>query len=402
MILTEQLVKTIAEKNKEPQWLLNKRLHALKRFNELEKPKFTYGIGIFADITDLDMTNIDPQNSLQETPNGLHVSAPTPVEILPLATALAKYGKELKDYFTHKLIFAEENKLTALHEAFFTTATIIRIPAGTQTTAPLYICINQNHPTRIEHVIIIAEMGSRATIIETTSSSSTLQHAFCSHTVDIIAQENATITYSMVQNLDMNVHNFVTHRAFVSANAAVHWTDCNMGSKFTQCNTTTILEGEGAESTSSGVAFGNKQQCFDINTATIHAASNTSCNMLTKVVLNDKAKTIYRGLVRIAPKSYKCNGYQKEETILLSEDARIDAVPNLQIENNDVKCSHGTTITQVDADKLFYMMSRGLDDLTAKKAIIEGFFSPILITIPDETLRETIIREVAQRLNAIH
>ena len=162
--------------------------------------------------------------------------------------------------------------------------------------------------------------------------------------------------------------------------------------------TKTFLDGENAESCSQGILFGDNEQCFDVSTETIHTASRTKCNMMTKVVLNDNAKAVYRGLVRVNPKAVKCEGYQKNDTILLSENAEADAVPNLEIENNDVKCSHGATISQIDEMKLFYMMSRGIDEKSAKKQIVEGFFDPILANIENDKIKDDIKNKSTSRI----
>ena len=207
--------------------------------------------------------------------------------------------------------------------------------------------------------------------------------------------------YVAVQNFSKFVYNFSQRKAKVMENGFMYWIDCSIGSKFTQSLTLTKLEGVGAGSKSWGIIFGDENQCYDINSETEHAASKTVSDMLTRVVLNGKAKTVYRGLVKINPKAVNCEGYQKDDTILLSDDARADVVPNLEIANNDVKCSHGATISQIDEDKLFYMMSRGLDEKAAKKAIIEGFFDPIMAKINNENLKEEIISSISQRVEEI-
>ena len=176
----------------------------------------------------------------------------------------------------------------------------------------------------------------------------------------------------------------------------INWIDCCLGEGKSKIKTNLI--GEGSESESLSVVFGVKEEDFEGVNEVIHSGSESKSNMLSRIVLNDKAKAVYDGLVKIEAKASGCEGYQKKEAILLSEDARVESIPNLKIANNNVKCSHGATISQIDEDKLFYMMSRGISEKEAKKTIIEGFFDPILIKIEDETIKDEIKNLVSKNL----
>ena len=189
-------------------------------------------------------------------------------------------------------------------------------------------------------------------------------------------------------------------KAIVEKYGQIHWVECYIGDKINN-SIRTELNGEGSETTTFGVLFGDKENEINVKNEVIHAGNYSISNMLTRVVLNDKAKANYNGLVKINPGTKGCQGYQKKETILLSKDARIMAVPNLEIENNEVKCSHGATISQIDEEQLFYMTSRGIDEKTAKKTIIEGFFNPIIEKISNESIKSSVIESINQRLGDI-
>ena len=383
-MITETTIKKLSQSLNEPEWMLQKRLHSLKKFNQYETPVFKYGIGIFVDLSELDLENIDISKSKNQTT----IKAPKEVEIINFTDS----NGLIKNYFDET---KEENKLTALQNSCFNEGKIIRIPENTILTEPILI-ETKMESTVIEHILVIAEKNSKATIIE--SASSLINNGIKSQQIKVIVKENAKLEYITVQNINNSIYNFSKRTAQVKQNGFLYWLDCNIGSKFTQHVTETTLEEEGAESKSWGVVFGDQNQCYDIKCDTIHSASKTTCDMLTRVVLNDKAKTIYRGLVKINPKAANCQGYQKDDTILLSDDAEADIVPNLEIMNNDVKCSHGATISQIDEEKLFYMMSRGIDKKAAKQAIVEGFFDPILVKIDNELLKEEILQSIAKRL----
>ncbi|MBR9707100.1 MAG: SufD family Fe-S cluster assembly protein, partial [Candidatus Diapherotrites archaeon] len=180
-----------------------------------------------------------------------------------------------------------------------------------------------------------------------------------------------------------------------------NWTELSLGGKQTLPKTTTLLQAEGAETKNYGVILGSKKQDFNINVQAIHENSHTTSNLITKTVLNDQAHANYKGLIKINSKAVNCNGHQKEDALLLSDNAKIHAVPILEIGNDDVTCSHGTTISQVDSDKLFYLMSRGLDEKTAKQSIVQGFFDPIIQTINNEDVKQQLEQAINEKLGAI-
>ena len=214
--------------------------------------------------------------------------------------------------------------------------------------------------------------------------------------VNIKLEENAHVMYIALktQSEESRKH------AVVGKNAALHWIECYLGGNI---NTfiRTELQGEASETTIQGVIFGDKENQIQVTNEIIHAASESKSNMLTRIVLKDKAQAAYTGLVKIQPGKKNCQGYQKKETILLSNDARIKADPNLEIENNEVQCSHGATISQLDKEKLFYMTSRGIPESIAKKTIVEGFFNPILEKITHEKIKQQVQQLIAQGLEGV-
>ena len=393
-MLNEKTIRNISERLNEPEWMIDRRLEAFEKFKELNMPSFKYGIGISVDVSDLDLNKLNPAVNIDK-----YIIQSEGIDVMSFHEALEINETTLRENFMTKCVLASEDKFTALHAAFFNNGILIRIPEGAEIKNPIEMNLDFTENLRIDHILVIAEKNSSAAIIDASSSKN--NHGFRNQIVEILVKENAKIEYRSLQNFSQGVYNFSRKRAHVEKNGFVQWVDCYIGGKFTQALTRTLLNGENAESHSQGIIFGDHDQCFDVNTETIHTASRTKCNMMTRVVLNDNAKAVYRGLVRVNPKAVKCEGYQKNDTILLSELAEADAVPNLEIENNDVKCSHGATISQIDEMKLFYMMSRGIDEKSAKKQIVEGFFDPILSKIKDEKIKENIKNNISERLGAL-
>ncbi len=393
-MLNEKIVRDISERLNEPEWMLDRRLEAFEKFKKFDMPNFRYGIGISVDVSEL---NLDDINPIEEC--GGYIVNSEGVIVLNFQDAFENHEDVLRESFMTKCVLANEDKFTAFHAAFFNHGILIIIPENREIKKPIELYLDFEGKVRIDHILMIAEKNSNAVVVDASSSKN--NKGFRNLVVEILVKENAKVEYRSVQNFSQNVYNFSRKRAHVERNGFMQWIDCYIGGKFTQALTKTFLNDENAESYSWGIIFGDNKQCFDVNTETIHAASRTKCNMMTKVVLNDNAKAVYRGLVRVNPKAVKCEGYQKNDTILLSEDAEADAVPNLEIENNDVKCSHGATISQIDDSKLFYMMSRGIDEKSAKKQIVDGFFDPILVKIENEKLKEEIKNNISERIGAL-
>jgi Fe-S cluster assembly scaffold protein SufB len=208
--------------------------------------------------------------------------------------------------------------------------------------------------------------------------------------VNLEVGEGAKINYISVQFSGSSIK-----EATIGDKGKINWVDCCLGEGKSKIKTN--LKGKESESESLSVVFGNGNEIFEGKNEVVHSGSESKSNMLSRIVLNDKAKAIYDGLVKINSNAKGCEGYQKKEAILLSGEAKVESIPNLEIANNDVKCSHGATISQIDEDKLFYMMSRGVSENEAKKTIIEGFFDPILIKV-EEDIRNEIKNLVSKKL----
>ena len=161
------------------------------------------------------------------------------------------------------------------------------------------------------------------------------------------------------------------------------------------------MNGVNSKCNSFGIIFGDGNKDFNIDNKVVHKGNESKSDMFARIVLTEEAKALYNGLVRVNKNAVKCEGYQRSEIILLSDKAYAEAIPNLEIENNDVKCTHGATISQIDEDKLFYMTSRGINEKDAKKIIVEGFFEPIITNIDEEKLRKEVQNIISERIKGL-
>ena len=184
----------------------------------------------------------------------------------------------------------------------------------------------------------------------------------------------------------------------IGNNSSIQWFTTTIGSSLTHANADSYLLGQGSDAKSYGVFLGDHNQQFDLSASSFHKANHSTSDMYTRGVLFGNAKAVYRGNIDIASQAFGCNGYQKEEVLLLSEHAVADAIPNLEIRNNDVKCSHGATIGRIDEEHMFYLKSRGISEEEATKMIVEGFFEPLTTRIDWPELYDMIKPLVQEKI----
>jgi Fe-S cluster assembly scaffold protein SufB len=203
--------------------------------------------------------------------------------------------------------------------------------------------------------------------------------------VKFIIEDNTEVKVVVVSKFNKEVE------IELGKGSKLNWLELNSGQNI-KSKVKTFLN-EGSESNFLSVVFGNDKENYEIENSVVHNGSESKSNMIVRAVLNDQSKILQTGLVKVSKGAKNCEGYQKSDSILLSEDAYVESVPNLEIENNEVQCSHGATISQVDKDKLFYLMSRGLSEKEAKKSIIEGFFEPVIKEF-DNSLRDELVKKL--------
>ena len=389
-MLSKNLVEKFSKENSEPEWLLKKRLQAFKLFSEAQMPLFAYGLNINLSI-DLNLDDIDPNEA--KKPNTEIKNTNKEVVVENFQQALKNHENILKEKLM--AIVPANDKFTSFHQAFLNNATVIHIPKNIEVKEPIEISSNMNSKVLFDHLIVIADDNSKFTLVENSNSKS---EGYRSKIVEIFANNNVQMNYGSVQLLNQETTNFTVKKAIIGKNSAINWMDCCFGSKVTMSEVTTILNGDGASTNNHGIFFGSKGQQFDLVANSIHKAPNTVSDILTKGALTDSSKCIYRGLVKIHENAAGSNGYQKEDTLLLSQDATADSIPNLEIDNNEVKCTHGATIGRIDREKLFYMQSRGLNEKQSTKEYVKGFFEHLIQKIQIEKLRTSMHDLIEERM----
>ena len=215
--------------------------------------------------------------------------------------------------------------------------------------------------------------------------------------IELIAEEGSTVEAVMIQGEkeDMNLENEI--KCYPGKDATINLNFFIFGSKTHKINIENYLKEEGGNINNSGIFIGSGEQEFDIYTRAYHTAPHTYCNMLVKGALKDSSKSNYEGLVDISKEGENCRGFQREETLILSEKAKAHALPLLNVNNNNVEVKHGATIGRIDKELLFYMKSRGLTEQEAKIKMVEGFFNPLMKNLKQET-RNTILTNIRKKM----
>ncbi|MDP7324299.1 MAG: Fe-S cluster assembly protein SufD, partial [Candidatus Woesearchaeota archaeon] len=269
---------------------------------------------------------------------------------------------------------------------------------------PIQIRYDIKQSPFISNIFILAGKNAKAQILINKVSSnvpskvSSNKASYVADDVRIISGPNSKIEFITIQNLSKKTINVQRRNALTKKNAEVNWIDICLGTKYTKSDVITSLVDEGATAKNTVLFLGSQEQQYDLYTASLHKSPNTFSDIVTKGVLNDKSKALSRGLVRIEKNAAGSNGYETQDVLILSEKAEADAIPNLEIENNDVKCSHGSTVGQIDKDKLFYLMSRGLAESEAKMKIVEGYFTPVLDLFKDPDLKDKVHNSITKAM----
>lgn len=420
MRLTRELVKEISKIKEEPSWMTEFRLNAFDTFDKMELPSF--GPEILVDFDSItyykkrteELTNdwdkiscairnefkdlgvIDAEekyldgigaqydseviyhNMIKELEN-------KNVIFMDTDTALKKHPDLFKKYFNH-LVNYNENKFTALNGAVWSGGTFIYIPKNTKLDRPLqsYFRINSKNMGQFERTLIIVDDDSELHYIEGCTAPTYSEDSLHAAVVEIFVGKNSKCRYTTIQNWSNDVYNLVTKRAIVSDNGLMEWIDGNVGSKTNMKYPCCILNGPYARGSCITVAAAGNGQIQDTGAKMIHLAPYTKSNIVSKSIASNGGNATYRGTVRISKEAVNSVSSVKCDTIILDEKSKSDTIPNNIVNNKSSYLEHEATVSKIEEDKLFYLMSRGIDEEKAKELIVLGFVNAFREELPME------------------
>ena len=298
-----------------------------------------------------------------------------------------------------KLIGTDE-KFAAHNAAEWKHGLLVRVPAGLELQQPLYVRVTSSVPDAalFWRVMVVAEEGSRFSFIEEHASAAPDLAGYSNVVAELFVGDGAKLEYVSIQNLSRETWHFASHRATVGRDAELDWVAGGFGSKKGKIRIENDLAGQGGTSRVTGAYFADGAQHLDYDTLQRHIAPNTTSDFAFKGALRDEARTVWRGMIRVEQTAQKTNAYQENRNLLLSPDAHADSIPGLEIEANDVRCTHGATVSQVDRDELFYCMARGLSRGEAERLIVRGFYQEIFDRIELEPVRTALQTALEARI----
>jgi Fe-S cluster assembly protein SufD len=308
-----------------------------------------------------------------------------------LATACKEHQALVRANLMTKAVLPGDGKFAALHAALWTHGVFVYVPRGKVAEIPLHVVMYNTHDgATMGHVLVVLEENSQATVvIDYASGEGQTQSAYIGAT-ELLVGDAANLQYVALQDWNRLTYEFSHQRARVGSDANLDWIAGTMGGRLVKAYMEIELDGKGANARMSGFFFADDEQIFDHDTQQNHNAPLTVSDLLFKGAARDNSRTVWQGMIKSLPKMQKIDGYQASRNLLLSEDARMDGIPGLEIEADDVKCSHAATFGTLEAEPIFYLMSRGIERSTAQLMVIDGFFDELLQRIPFERVRERL------------
>ena len=419
--ISEEVVRKISKMKNEPEWMLNIRLAAYKEFAKMNWPKFG---------PDLSSVNFDEyiyyiksskktEKSWDQVPKAIKdtfdklgipeaekkylagVSTQFESEVVyhntikeleskgvifcDTDTAVREYPDLVKKYFS-TIVPANDNMFAALNTAVWSGGSFIYVPKGVKLEKPLqsYFRINTEQMGQFERTLIIVDDDASVHYVEGCTAPQYSEYSLHAAVVEIFVNKNAYCRYSTVQNWSDNIINLVTKITLVKDGGHMEWVDGNIGSAINMKYPACILAGPGAKGTTISIAFAGSNQIQDTGAKMIHLAPNTTSQIISKSICRGGGKVNYRGLVKMTKNATNCKAHVECDTIILDKESTSDTVPTNIVENDSSYIEHEATVSKVNEEQLFYLMSRGLTEEQATEMIVMGFIEPFAKELPME------------------
>ncbi|MDZ7706531.1 MAG: Fe-S cluster assembly protein SufB [Trueperaceae bacterium] len=307
------------------------------------------------------------------------------VIFLDTDTGLKEHPEIFREHFA-TVVPPEDNYYAAVNSAVWSGGSFVYVPAGVDVDVPLqaYFLLNAENIGQFERTLIIVEEGAKAHYIEGCTAPTYNSDSFHSGVIEILAKENSKVRYSTIQNWSHNVYNLVTQRAMVYDNASMGWLDGNLGSKVTMKYPSCYLVGNGAHGEVLSIAFAGDGQHQDAGAKVIHAAPNTTSSVVSKSISKGQGTSSYRGLVQIHEGATNAKSNVECDALLMDDTSRTNTYPYIEINEKTAHVGHEATVSKLNEEQIFYLMSRGLAEEEAMALIVRGFLEPVAKELPLE------------------
>jgi Fe-S cluster assembly protein SufD len=424
---TQEAFETFLSQRHEPAWLNKLRREAWKTFLELPLPNRTQEEWARTDIRGFKLDKFSiPVASADEKPiakalltegvdlGGSAVSSDSQALPTRLDAELARlgvvfgsleeliqtHGELIRQHLFTKAVDYRVDKFAALHAACMSGGAVLYVPKGVKIEKPLHIFSSISPDAAdFSHTLIVLDEGAEATVLSETAGPVGQSGAglHCG-AIEIFVGPGARLRYVNLQNWGTGVWHFAHQKALVDRNADIQWTIGALGSRLAKVNQHVALVGPGGNAQVNGVMFTEGRQHLSYHTLQRHHAMQCTSDLLYKGALQDKSRLEWRGMIKVDRDAQKTDGYQRNDNLILSEDARADSIPGLEIEADDVKCSHGATAGRVDDEQVFYARCRGLTRKEATRMIVTGFFQQVFDRITIDSVRHALGEAIGRRI----
>jgi Fe-S cluster assembly protein SufD len=435
---TQEAVVALSQAKGEPDWVRDQRIAAWEIYNALPMPsrsdeewrrtdlrrlkldRFAVAPVSDARVASLEQlsTGSDAAHSLQfgdaSQRAGLVVSKDGNVAFTEIAediaaqgviftdldTAIREHPELVKASFGNEAVPPTFGKFEALHAAFWQTGTFLNVPKGVSVELPFraFAVDTLVGQATFTHSLAVLEESAEAFFVDAFQSETQQDATFTSAVVELVLRDNAKLRYVQVQDWGRHVWNFMTERSVLGRDAELKSLQVTLGSKFTKNSIGSHLRGENALAEMLGIFFADGDQFFDHHTWQLHESPYATSDLEFKGALKERARSVYSGLIKVFEGAQRTDAYQQNRNLVLSREARADTIPNLEIGANDVRCTHGATVSQVEEEHLFYLESRGIPRSEAQKLIVEGFFRPVIDRIPVEEIQGFLEGAIAAKV----
>jgi Fe-S cluster assembly protein SufD len=318
-----------------------------------------------------------------------------------LAEGLEKHSTLLQEHFMAQPAKLGSKKFAALHKAALRAGTVLGVPRGVEISAPFEVfhLVQGDGSAVFPHTLIIAEENSKVTFLEHFVSADPTHRGFACGVNDLVLKPGSKLTYVSVQEWSQNFMSMQVNSTVVNKDANALNLALNFGGKYSRLESVSRMMASGARSDMLAINIGKRDQEFDQRTLQDHLRPNTTSDLLYKNALFDKARTIFSGLIRVEPGAHRTDAYQKVRNLLLSAEAEANSMPGLEILADDVRCTHGATTGEIESEELFYLLSRGINEASAKALIVRGFLNEVVDRL-ESPLLEYLHNQIECQLRA--
>ena len=312
---------------------------------------------------------------------------------------VAEHDALIRPYFERQLVEIGKDKFSALNAACWSGGSLLFVPRGVHVDEPLHsLSVMSDGGIDLGKTLVILEEGAEATFMAESASTHAESGGLHCGSIELIVEKGARLRYVNLQNWGSGVWHFAHQMGHVGANANLQWTIGALGSRLAKVNQHVALTGQDSEAQVNGVMFTQGKQHLCYSTHQHHKAAYCQSDLLYKAALQDRSRTVWRGMIKVDEGAQRTNAYQRNDNLMLATTARADSIPGLEIEADDVRCTHGSTSGRVDDQQLFYAMTRGYTRQEAVRMIVTGFFQQVFDRITIESVREALGEAIGQRV----